>query len=61
MEPCDPTPVPRQPDGSMSSANSEGAIRDGRFDLKSCDDKRRLLIDAWPRVTALLDWLGLRA
>jgi len=48
-EPCTPTPAHRQADGSASSADSEATIRDGRFDLKSCDAKRQLLLDAWPR------------
>jgi hypothetical protein len=25
---------------------------DGRKDLKACDDKRKLLLNAWPRATA---------
>ncbi len=49
LEPCVPTPARRQPDGSASSADSEGTARDGRFDLRACDDKRRLLLDAWPK------------
>ena len=49
LQPCSPTPQHRQADGSASSADDDATIRDGRFDLRSCDDKRRLLIDAWPR------------
>ncbi len=49
LTPCTPTPQRRQPDGSASAADDDGTIRDGRFDLASCDDKRRTLIDAWPR------------
>lgn len=49
MAPCIPTPARRQPDGSATSADSEGTIRDGRFDLAACDAKRRLLVDGWPR------------
>ena len=48
-EPCRPTPQQRQPDGSATSADDDGTIRDGRFDLAAWDDKRRLLLDAWPR------------
>ncbi|CAN5445948.1 hypothetical protein BH09PSE4_BH09PSE4_19010 [soil metagenome] len=44
-----PTPAHRQADGSATSADAEATIRDGRFDLKACEEKRRLLIDAWPR------------
>lgn len=47
--PCAPTPQHRQPDGSASAADDDATIRDGRFDLALCDDKRRILIDAWPR------------
>ena len=47
--PCRPTSMPRQPDGSATSADAEGAIRTGRADLAACDDKLRLLLDAWPR------------
>ena len=61
MEPCTPTPVPRQSNDSASSADAEEAIRSGRFDLKSCDDKRQLLLDAWPRVAAFLQKVGLDA
>ncbi|KQR81184.1 hypothetical protein ASG07_11995 [Sphingomonas sp. Leaf343] len=46
---CSPTPQHRQSDGSATAADDDATIRDGRFDLGSCDDKRRLLIDAWPR------------
>lgn len=46
---CRPTPVPRQTDGSATSGDAESAIRTGRADLAACDDKRRLLLDAWPR------------
>ena len=49
LTPCTPTPQRRQADGSASAADDDGTIRDGRFDLASCDDKRRKLIDAWPR------------
>ncbi|MEG8040510.1 hypothetical protein QP166_14585 [Sphingomonas sp. LR60] len=38
----------RQPDGSATSADAESTIRNRGFDLWSCDDKRQLLIDAWP-------------
>lgn len=51
LEPCTPTPQHRQPDGSASSSDDDATIRDGRFDLKRCDDKRRLVIEAWPRST----------
>lgn len=47
---CRPTPQHRQPDGSATAADDDATIRDGRFDLAACDDKRRLLIDAWPRL-----------
>lgn len=49
LEPCRPTPQHRQPDGSATAADDDATIRDGRFDLAACDDKRRLLLDAWPR------------
>ncbi|TCP33286.1 hypothetical protein [Sphingomonas sp. BK235] len=48
MEPCTLSPVLRQPDGSATSADAEGTIRNRGFDVWSCDDKRQLLIDAWP-------------
>ena len=47
-EPCRPTPQHRQADGSATAADDDATIRDGRFDLAACDDKRRLAIDAWP-------------
>ena len=49
LQPCRPTPAHRQADGSATSADQEGTIRDGRFDLKACEDRRQLLLDAWPR------------
>lgn len=52
LAPCDPTPQHRQADGSATASDDDATIRDGRFDLKSCDDKRRLLIEAWPRSSA---------
>ncbi|MGR6328955.1 hypothetical protein ACU5AX_07815 [Sphingomonas sp. XXL09] len=39
----------RQPDGSASAADDDATIRQGRFDLRSSDDKRRLLLEPWPR------------
>ena len=47
-EPCLPTPARRQADGSATSADMEGSVRDGRFDLSDCESKRRLLLEAWP-------------
>ena len=47
--PCVPTPIPRQPDGSASSADTEAALRDAWAEILRCDDKRRLAIDAWPQ------------
>jgi hypothetical protein len=52
LEPCEATPQHRQPDGSASASDDDATIRDGRFDLKRCDDKRRLAIEAWPRSSA---------
>jgi len=49
IEPCTPTQRHRQPDGSATSADNEQTIIDGRNDLKACDDKRKLLIDSWPK------------
>jgi hypothetical protein len=49
LERCQPTPARRQSDGSANSADTEGTARDGRFDLRACDDKRQLLVDAWPK------------
>jgi hypothetical protein len=51
LTPCRPTAQHRQPDGSATAADDDATIRDGRFDLVACDDKRRLLIEAWPRLT----------
>ncbi|SEM73446.1 hypothetical protein SAMN05192583_1035 [Sphingomonas gellani] len=48
-ERCRPTPQHRQPDGSATAADDDATIRDGRFDLKTCDQKRQLLLEAWPR------------
>ena len=47
--PCLPTPQHRQADGSATAADDDATIRDARFDLAACDDKRRLAIEAWPR------------
>jgi hypothetical protein len=33
----------------MTSADTEGAIRQGDVDLAECDAKRQLLVDAWPK------------
>lgn len=49
LKPCAPTPIPRQPDGSATSADSEAAIRNAWAEIFACDDKRQLLLDAWPR------------
>jgi hypothetical protein len=49
LAPCLPTPQRRQTDGSATAGDDESTIRDGRFDLRRCDDKRRLLIEAWPK------------
>jgi hypothetical protein len=49
LQPCLPTPQARQPNGSASAADDDATIRQGRLDLRACDDKRRLLLDAWPR------------
>ena len=48
-KPCTPTPVRRQPDGSASSSDAEGSIRDARADLALCDVRRALAVEAWPR------------
>jgi hypothetical protein len=47
--PCLPTPQHRQADGSATAADDDATIRDARFDLAACDDKRRLAVDAWPK------------
>ena len=49
LEPCRPTAARGQSDGSANSAGTEGTARDGRFDLRERDNKRQLLIDAWPK------------
>lgn len=49
LKPCLPTPIPRQPDGSASSADSEGGLRAAWAEIFLCNDKRQLLLDAWPR------------
>ncbi|PXA89994.1 hypothetical protein DMC47_28075 [Nostoc sp. 3335mG] len=41
-------PQSAQSDGGATAADDNATIRDGRFDLAACDDKRRLAIDAWP-------------
>jgi hypothetical protein len=46
---CLPTPARRQPDGSTNRADTEGTARYGRLDPRACDDKRQLLLDAWPK------------
>lgn len=35
----------------MTRADTEGAIRDRALEIADCDLKRRLLIDAWPKIT----------
>lgn len=45
---CRPAPLTTQPDGSMSRADAERAIREGDIALEECERKRRLLWDAWP-------------
>lgn len=52
LTPCRSTPQHRQPDGSTTAADDDATIRDGRFDMTACEDKRRLLVDAWPRLPA---------
>ena len=49
LTPCVPTPIPRAPDGSASSSDSEGALRTAWAEILRCDDTRQLLLDAWPR------------
>lgn len=49
LTPCVPNPIPRQPDGSASAADTEAALRDAWAVIVRCDDSRRLLLDAWPR------------
>ena len=47
-KPCTATPVRRQPDGSATSSDTEGSIRDARVDLALCDARRSLAVGAWP-------------
>lgn len=49
LKPCTASPIPRQPDGSASSADAEAAIRTAWAEIFRCDDSRQLLVDAWPR------------
>jgi hypothetical protein len=48
-EPCTPTPQHRQPDGSATAGDDQATISDGRTDLQRCEEKRRMLVDAWPK------------
>lgn len=48
-DPCLPTPLPTQPDGSLSSAGAERAIRAGDADLARCRADRNRYRDAWPQ------------
>jgi hypothetical protein len=47
-ERCTRTPIARNPDGSLASWQAEQALRARDRDLKACDDKRQLAVDAWP-------------
>lgn len=47
-DPCRMTPWTAEPGGAMLSWQAEAAIRSLLLDLKRCDDKRRLAVDAWP-------------
>jgi hypothetical protein len=39
----------RQSDGSANSADGEATIRVRTIDLATCDARRKLAVDAWPR------------
>jgi len=48
--PCIQTRWEKGGDGSLNSAQAEAVIRGLLFDLRDCDGKRRLAVDAWPKV-----------
>lgn len=49
LEPCLPTPRVANPDGSMTSAQTERNLGMGDVDLAACEAKRKLAVDSWPK------------
>lgn len=49
LEPCQPKPLDRNPDGSMSRAQAERNISLGDVALAECEAKRQLGVSAWPK------------
>jgi hypothetical protein len=48
VEPCTRTPIKPSPDGTLTSAGAELALRERDMDLMQCEAKRRAAIEAWP-------------
>ena len=49
LERCQPKPLERNADGTMSKAQAERNISLGDVALAECDAKRQLGADAWPK------------
>lgn len=47
--PCPKTPFETNPDGSMTKAQAEGAVRSLLTDLSRCQAKVILGVAAWPK------------
>jgi hypothetical protein len=45
------TGLEKSPDGSMTAAQVEAALRSGQDDVYRCEAKRSLLVGAWPVIT----------
>lgn len=48
LQPCTRTPLPTSPDGALTSAAAERALRERDIDLALCEARRRAAIEAWP-------------
>jgi hypothetical protein len=48
--PCTLTALVKSPDGSLTAAQVEAALRARADDVYRCETRRALAIDAWPRM-----------
>ena len=46
---CNLTRWEKGGDGSLDSAQAEAVIRSLMFDLRDCDGRRKVAVDAWPK------------
>lgn len=48
LRPCPRSPIQTSPDGSLTSAGAELALRARDVDLAQCELLRQLAVDSWP-------------